>query len=311
MLKLYAKLNRYLEININFFWRLIMKKVTNLKLHEEFKLYENMWEESRVALSENSSAIDEKRLYAEVQTTVERCLQRLKLDKYCEDSYDNSYDDGNAMQYELLWNFSKVPNKAKLQSILEKALHNINDTYNIYISVTVDDEVLMDEGYINLAVAYEIPHNMIESVEASSKLSEDAQNIADTPKTSTLEVYLGARQSNKIVDKKGIPHIEAYKELVKTIKSLSDKDMYDLDIWWTLDGKTPGDQEGDAVLYVDGATIAVESGADPDDCDNGYEGGIANPANRFVLPYACDPEDLGLPHYAYNFIESLLDVLTD
>jgi hypothetical protein len=50
----------------------------------------------------------------------------------------------------------------------------------------------------------------------------------DMPKTSSLEVILGTYKGNKIVDRKGISYIEAYKELVKTLKTLSDTDMYDL-----------------------------------------------------------------------------------
>lgn len=131
-----------------------------MKLFEEFKLYENMWKSTQ------------EKLYAEVQATVDSCLQHLKLDKYCEDSYDNSYDDGDAMQYELLWNFNKVPNQTKLQSALDAALLNICTAYGVDISVTVDDDMLADEGYINLLVAYEIPYNITETVETSNKLSE-------------------------------------------------------------------------------------------------------------------------------------------
>jgi hypothetical protein len=129
-------------------------------VHEEFKLYENMWEsaDETAKLQESASSIDEEQLYAEVQTTVDSCLQRLKLARYCEDSYDNSYDDGAAMQYELLWNFSKVPNQTKLESALNAALLGICTNYGVDISVSVDDEVLADEGYVNLLVAYEIPY---------------------------------------------------------------------------------------------------------------------------------------------------------
>jgi hypothetical protein len=140
------------------------------------------------------------------------------------------------------------------------------------------------------------------------KLYENMWESNDGPKTSSLEVILGTYKGNKIVDLKGVSHIEAYKELVKTLKTLSDKDMYDLFIYWVAD-KMPGDKDADVILIVDAATTLIdEMGEDPDDSGNGYEGGVANPANRLVLPYTYSPEDLGLPRYAYDFVEGLLDV---
>lgn len=143
------------------------------------------------------------------------------------------------------------------------------------------------------------------------KLYEDIWEIDDTkivPKTSSLWIALNTYKGNTIVDKKGVPHIEAYKELVKTLKTLSDKDTYDLFINWTADAKTPGDGEADVILGVDAATTLIDMGEDPDENNNGYEGGLANPANRLVLPCAYLPEDLGLPTDAYDFIEGLLDI---
>lgn len=142
------------------------------------------------------------------------------------------------------------------------------------------------------------------------KLFESMWDEEVAPKTSTLEVYIGARKGNKIVDKKGVSHMEAYKELVKTIKGLSTEDMYELDIWWMADSKMPGDKQGDAILYVDGATVSIEEvGEDPNNFNgNGFSGGITNPANRLILTYAYEAEELGLPRYAYDYIEGLLDV---
>lgn len=133
----------------------------------------------------------------------------------------------------------------------------------------------------------------------------------DIPATSSLEVALGAHKNNKIVEKKGVSHIEAYKALVKILKTLSDEDMYDLNIYWIADDKAPGDGEADVILNVDGATVLIEMGEDPDDSEYIYTGGIANPANRLVGPDAYDPEDLGLPKYAYDFIVGLLDINPD
>ena len=142
------------------------------------------------------------------------------------------------------------------------------------------------------------------------KLFESMWDEEVAPKTSTLEVHIGARKGNKIVDKKGVSHMEAYKELVKTIKGLSAEDMYELDIWWMADSEMPGDKQGDAILYVDGATVSIEEvGEDPNNFNgNGFSGGITNPANRLILTYAYEAEELGLPRYAYDYIEGLLDV---
>jgi hypothetical protein len=143
------------------------------------------------------------------------------------------------------------------------------------------------------------------------KLFERMWDGEIVPKTSTLEIHTGAHKGNKIVDKQGVPHIEAYKELVKTLKGLPAEDMYELDIWWMLDKNAPGDKAGDAVLYVDAATTAIEEiGVSPDECSNGYSGGQANPANRLVFACGYDAEELGLPRYAYDYIEGLLDVDT-
>jgi hypothetical protein len=143
------------------------------------------------------------------------------------------------------------------------------------------------------------------------KLFENMWESNDAPKTSSLEVILGTYKGNKIVDLKGVSHIEAYKELVKTLKTLSDKDMYDLFIGWAADDKTPGDGMADAIVIVDAATTLIEMGEDSDDVKYSYEGGLANPANRLVLPFAYYPEDLGLPKYAYDVIEGLLDVVPE
>jgi hypothetical protein len=141
------------------------------------------------------------------------------------------------------------------------------------------------------------------------KLFENMWDEEVVPGTSTLEVFVGTYKGKKIVDKKGVSHIEAYRELVKTIKGMSTEDMYDLAIFWTLDKNAPGDKDGDAVLYVDAATTAIEEiGVSADECSGGYSGGQANPANRLVFACGYDAEELGLPRYAYDYIEGLLDV---
>ena len=140
------------------------------------------------------------------------------------------------------------------------------------------------------------------------KLFESMWEWQPVPDTSTLEVFVGTYHGKKIVDKKGVPHIEAYKELVKTLKGISIDDMYDLAIFWTLDDKTLGDKEGDSILYVDAASTAIEEmGIDADKCGNGYSGGQAN---RLVFACGFKAEELGLPRYAYDYIEGLLDVDT-
>jgi hypothetical protein len=133
----------------------------------------------------------------------------------------------------------------------------------------------------------------------------------DMPKTSSLRVAVGTYNGTKIVDKKGVPHIEAYKTLVKTLKTLPERDAYDLFIGWEADDKTPGDRKADTIVIVDAATTLIEMGEDSDDVKYSYEGGLANPANRLVLPFAYYPEDLGLPKYAYDVIEGLLDVVPE
>jgi hypothetical protein len=92
------------------------------------------------------------------------------------------------------------------------------------------------------------------------KLFEDMWELEDyieVPKTSSLEIALDTYKGKKIVDKKGVPHIEAYKELVKTLKTLTDKDMYDLAIFWDAD-KMPGDRGADVILTVDAATTLID-----------------------------------------------------
>ncbi len=123
--------------------------------------------------------------------------------------------------------------------------------------------------------------------------------------TSSIEVGLDGYQGEKLLNKAGIPHKEAYEELLKVLKSVADKDLTELFIYWVADRLRPGDKDGDVIVNVDGLQELIDGGADIEDAEkSGYDYRI--PANRLVLPCAYDAADLGLPEDAYDVIEAEL-----
>lgn len=162
-----AKLGRATEQTIKSALKAVRARLTNeeLTILSDFKLGGRSWglsESTNISmLKESSTSIDAKKLYDEVYNTVESCLQRIGLRVFCEDSYDNSYDNGEAMYYELQWNFSKVRNATKAESAINTDLSKLGVQYGIDISGGFDADVLADEGLINLVVAYELPYDCV------------------------------------------------------------------------------------------------------------------------------------------------------
>jgi hypothetical protein len=123
--------------------------------------------------------------------------------------------------------------------------------------------------------------------------------------TSSIEVGLDGYQGERLLDKAGIPHREAYEELLKVLKSVADKDLTELFIYWVADNLEPGDKDGDVIVNVDGFQELIDDGADIEDAEKrGYDSRI--PVNRLILPYAYSAADLGLPEDAFDVIEAEL-----
>ena len=123
--------------------------------------------------------------------------------------------------------------------------------------------------------------------------------------TSSIEVGLDGYQGDRLLNKVGIPHKEAYEELLKVLKSVADKDLTELFIYWVADSLKPGDKDGDVIVSVDGLQELIDGGEDIEDAEkSGYDQRI--PANRLVLPYAYSAADLGLPEDAFDVIEAEL-----
>ena len=147
--------------------------LNNLKLPDIRKL--------RYGILEENVASTEEALYNSVRSCVDTCIMQLKLDRACTDSYDNS--DGDEGYYELQWNFSNLPNQSKVETAIATALAEIENDFGVEIGFTIDDEILADEGLINLVVSYELDSELNESVNRLFKLYETMWQEPETTKT--------------------------------------------------------------------------------------------------------------------------------
>lgn len=146
--------------------------------------------------------------------------------------------------------------------------------------------------------------NLHETFKLFEDMWEDSY-VADDYGTSSIEVSLDGQQGTRVLDKSGIPHKEAYEELLKVLKSVASKDLTELSIYWVADRLKPGDRDADAIVIVDSFQYLIDVGEDIEDAEKrGYD--LRIPANRLILPYAYYPADLGLPEDAYDVIEAAL-----
>lgn len=131
----------------------------------------------------------------------------------------------------------------------------------------------------------------------------------DVPATSSVLVSLNGWEGKKILDKKRVPHKEAYEALLKTLESIANEDLTELYIRWI-----PEDNEGsdayDPIIEVRSFQDLVDDGEDPDEAAAaGFD--IRLPANRIIEPCSYSTDDLGLPYSVYDDIEELLTPKAD
>lgn len=134
-------------------------------------------------------------------------------------------------------------------------------------------------------------------------------SYAEAPATSSVRVSLNGWNGKKILDKKRVPHKEAYEALIKTLKSIANEDLAELYISWV-----PEDNKGsdayDPIIILDAFQTIVDSGADPDEAAaEDYD--LRLPVNRLVIPSTYDTDDLGLPYSAFDDIRELLTPKAD
>jgi hypothetical protein len=127
---------------------------------------------------------------------------------------------------------------------------------------------------------------------------------AEVPATSSVQVSLNGWKGKKILDKKCVPHKEAYEALLKTLASIANEDLTELYIYW-IPEDTDGSDLYDPILEVRSFQELVDDGEDPDKAAaNGFD--IRLPVNRLIEPCAYSTDALGLPYSVYDDIEELL-----
>jgi hypothetical protein len=142
------------------------------------------------------------------------------------------------------------------------------------------------------------------------KLFEDMwDDVSYVPATSSVKVGLNGYNGTMILNKKRVPHKEAYKALLKTLESIANEDLTELYIYWIPDDAEGSDQY-DPIIEVRSFQDLVDDGEDPDEAAaNGFD--IRLPRNRIVEPGSYSTDDLGLPYSVYDDIEELLTPKAD
>jgi hypothetical protein len=131
----------------------------------------------------------------------------------------------------------------------------------------------------------------------------------DVPATSSVLVSLNGQEGKKILDKKCVPHKEAYAALLKTLESIANEDLTELYIHWRPED-TEGNYVYDSIIEVRSFQDLIDDGEDPDEAAaNGFD--IRLPVNRIIEPCSYSTDDLGLPYSVYDDIEELLTPKAD
>lgn len=142
----------------------IFSAVTLLEWHAANSHNKTMGSSTKTsANSAIAQTIDAKKIYVEIFEAVDYEVDGIKID-----SYDNSYDIGTEMHYELQWNLKNDPEdpididyyKSVLKISLDQLLKSKGYDTIVKIDIDFDIDTLSYANVINLTISYNLPYKV-------------------------------------------------------------------------------------------------------------------------------------------------------